>query len=89
MTDVCVWNLAQLATKHREIVIEAMKNADFVNARGSLDSLIKMQGGFMDRKQLDVNLLPPTEPVERSEWLEKFRLMELDIIDVTDAICRE
>lgn len=33
--------------------------------------------------------MPPADPEARSEWLEKYRMMELEIADITDAICRE
>ncbi len=47
------------------------------------------EGKTPDRHVVERDSLPPTDPAVRAEWLEKYRQMELDIADVTDAICRE
>ena len=44
---------------------------------------------FIDKSiNLDLNV-PPSEPVERSKWLEDYANMAQEVLDVTHAICTE
>ena len=47
------------------------------------------EGKTPDRHMIEGNSLPPVDPEGRSKWLAAYAQMELEIADITDAICRE
>ena len=47
------------------------------------------EGKTPDRHVVEGGSLPPTDPEARTKWLESYARMELEIADITDAICRE
>ena len=94
MTDL---ELAQLdlesLTQAEQAALKLVQNmaAGKRTGAGDLAKYIidREEGKTPDRHIVEGNSLPPTDPEGRAIWLEKYRRMELEIADVTDAICRE
>ncbi len=73
-------DLDTLAGRMDELYLMCVDVGDKTNAKGALDSLIRMQGGFIDRSHninAVVDVQAPLEPVERKQWL----LSQLALID--------
>ncbi len=49
------WDLQELQQKYMELHKECTEVGDRSNAKGCLDSLTRIQGGFRDKSEVDVN----------------------------------
>ncbi len=47
------WNLEELQRQYRKLLRDCEEHSDRTNAKGVLDSLTRIQGGFTDRTQVE------------------------------------
>ena len=86
-----VWNVQKCQQKLVELALKAERDNELGIAKGAIDSLIRSQGGFIDKSvNLNANAdLPPTTPEERSKWLQDYARLEHDAVIAGHALASE
>jgi hypothetical protein len=80
VVDLAAWNIEELQRQYRKLLQECSEHGDRVTAKGVLDSLTRIQGGFADHLITeDINETKRMDDRERAELCEVVKLRLKDV----------
>ena len=74
------WNLEELQRQYRKLLRDCEEHGDRTNAKGVLDSLTRIQGGFLDRQQT-IDDPAKVRQLEEKEAEEARRIAQIRLRD--------